>query len=113
MSDGMEGLSPQARARIEAMASRVRDAEAVLHSLGLQLDFSVDAIATIDAAIAPLQDRSAEAKQEIEVLRQEKRDIKAQVETLLQARAYLHEIRGEQPGDVTAGVGTMFPGGDA
>lgn len=67
------------------------------------------AITAVEDELRAIADRSTAKRQEIEVLREERRVINREMDDWLAERARLYRIRGVIPGDVTV----VFDGSDA
>ena len=81
-------------------------AQAVLKDLGLPLAYSDEAIAKINTETNVLCDEAAALKR-AEARRSERRDVKEQVDRLVNTRAFLYRLRGNRPGDVTTTVASV------
>ena len=71
----------------------------VLDELGLPQDYSAEAVERVNAEADRLADEAAELKRS-EAPKSERKAVRAQVDRLVNARAFLYRMRPSRPGDI-------------
>lgn len=81
-------------------------AQKVLRDRDIPIEFSEESVDKLNAEANKLSEKAAKLKR-ADGPRKERQAIKAEIDALVNARAFLYRLRPARPGDVSAGVGPV------